>query len=41
MSAHPDPSIPDAHLQLLSEKLNLTATQHAKFKPLLEDQARR
>jgi Spy/CpxP family protein refolding chaperone len=40
MSAHPDPSSPDAHLQMLSEKLNLTPDQQAKLKPLLEDQAR-
>ena len=30
---------PDAHLQMLSEKLNLTADQKAKLKPILEDQA--
>ena len=30
---------PDAHLQMLSEKLNLTEDQKAKLKPILEDQA--
>ena len=30
---------PDAHLQMLSEKLNLTADQKLKVKPILEDQA--
>ena len=29
----------DAHLQMLSEKLNLTEDQKAKLKPILEDQA--
>ena len=30
---------PDAHLQMLSEKLNLTGDQKAKLKPILEGQA--
>lgn len=30
---------PDAHLQMLSEKLNLTDEQKAKLKPILQDQA--
>jgi periplasmic protein CpxP/Spy len=30
---------PDAHLQMLSEKLNLTDDQKAKLKPILEDGA--
>ncbi|HKF00787.1 MAG TPA: hypothetical protein VKB49_00690 [Candidatus Sulfotelmatobacter sp.] len=30
---------PEAHLQMLSEKLNLTEDQKAKLKPILEDQA--
>ena len=30
---------PDAHLQMLSEKLNLTEDQKAKLKPILQDQA--
>ena len=30
---------PDAHLQMLSEKLNLTEDQKAKLKPILLDQA--
>ena len=29
----------DAHLQMLSEKLNLTEDQKAKLKPILQDQA--
>jgi len=29
---------PEAHLQMLSEKLNLTEDQKAKVKPILEDQ---
>ena len=29
----------DAHLQMLSEKLNLTEEQKAKLKPILQDQA--
>ena len=36
---HPDASSPEAHLQMLTEKLNLTADQKAKVKPILEDQA--
>ena len=32
-------SSPEAHLQMLSEKLNLTEDQKAKLKPILEDQA--
>ena len=32
---------PDAHLQMLSEKLNLTEDQKAKLKPILQDQAQR
>jgi periplasmic protein CpxP/Spy len=39
MGAHPDASSPEAHLQMLTEKLNLTADQQAKVKPILEDQA--
>ena len=30
---------PEAHLQMLSEKLNLTEDQKAKLKPILQDQA--
>jgi Spy/CpxP family protein refolding chaperone len=30
---------PDAHLQILSEKLNLTEDQKEKVKPILQDQA--
>ena len=30
---------PEQHLQMLSEKLNLTSDQQAKLKPILEDQA--
>ena len=30
---------PDAHLQMLTEKLNLTDEQSAKLKPILQDQA--
>ena len=30
---------PDAHLQMLSQKLNLTEDQKAKLKPILDDQA--
>ena len=30
---------PDAHLQMLTEKLNLTDEQRAKLKPILKDQA--
>lgn len=30
---------PDAHLQMLSEKLNLTEDQKEKVKPILQDQA--
>lgn len=30
---------PEAHLQMLSEKLNLTEDQKAKLKPVFEDQA--
>ena len=30
---------PEAHLQMLSEKLNLTDDQKAKLKPILQDQA--
>lgn len=30
---------PEAHLQMLSEKLNLTEDQKAKLKPILLDQA--
>ena len=33
-------SSPEAHLQMLSEKLNLTEDQRAKLKPILQDQAR-
>jgi periplasmic protein CpxP/Spy len=32
-------SSPEAHLQMLSEKLNLTEDQKAKLKPILQDQA--
>lgn len=39
MGAHPDASSPEAHLQMLSEKLNLTADQKVKLKPILEEQA--
>ena len=39
MGEHPDASSPEAHLQMLTEKLNLTADQKAKVKPILEDQA--
>jgi Spy/CpxP family protein refolding chaperone len=39
MGSHPDASSPEARLQMLSEKLNLTADQQAKLKPILEDQA--
>ena len=37
--AHRSADSPEQHLQLLSEKLNLTDDQKAKLKPLLEDQA--
>ena len=30
---------PEAHLQMLGEKLNLTEDQKAKLKPILQDQA--
>lgn len=30
---------PEAHLQMLSEKLNLTEDQKTKLKPILQDQA--
>src|SRR6201987_4335677 len=30
---------PEAHLQMLSEKLNLTEDQKAKLKPIFQDQA--
>jgi len=30
---------PDAHLQMLTEKLNLTDEQRTKLKPILQDQA--
>ena len=30
---------PDAHLQMLTEKLNLTDEQRTKLKPILEDQS--
>jgi protein CpxP len=39
MSGHPDAMSPEAHLQMLSEKLNLTDDQKAKLKPILENQA--
>ena len=39
MGSHPDASSPEAHLQMLSEKLNLTPAQKVKLKPILEDQA--
>jgi len=39
MGAHPDASSPEAHLQMLSEMLNLTPAQKVKLKPILEDQA--
>ena len=32
-------SSPDAHLQMLTEKLNLTDEQRTKLKPILQDQA--
>ncbi len=32
-------SSPGAHLQMLTEKLNLTEEQRAKLKPILQDQA--
>ena len=32
-------SSPDAHLQMLTEKLNLTDEQSAKLKPIFQDQA--
>ena len=35
----PAASTPDAHLQMLTEKLNLTDEQKTKLKPILEDQA--
>lgn len=38
MAGHADAS-PEAHLQMLSQKLNLTDDQKAKVKPILEDQA--
>ena len=31
---------PDAHLQMLSEKLNLTEDQKAKLKPIFQEQAK-
>jgi Spy/CpxP family protein refolding chaperone len=31
---------PDAHLQMLSEKLNLTEDQKTKLKPIFEDQGK-
>ena len=31
-------SSPEAHLQMLSDKLNLTEDQKAKLKPILQDQ---
>ncbi len=39
MGAHQDASSPEAHLQMLSEMLNLTPAQKVKLKPILEDQA--
>jgi len=33
------PASPEAHLQMLSEKLNLTEDQKTKLKPILQDQA--
>jgi Spy/CpxP family protein refolding chaperone len=39
MGGHPDAMSPQAHLLMLSEKLNLTDDQKAKLKPILEDQA--
>ena len=39
MGEHPDASSPEAHLQMLTEKLNLTTDHKAKVKPILEDQA--
>ena len=39
MGAHPDAGSSEAHLQWLSETLNLTDDQKAKLKPILEDQA--
>ena len=38
MGTHPEFS-PEAHLQMLTEKLNLTDDQKAKVKPILESQA--
>lgn len=32
-------SSPDAHLQMLTEKLNLTDEQRTKLKPILQDQS--
>jgi Spy/CpxP family protein refolding chaperone len=32
-------SSPDAHLQMFTEKLNLTDEQRTKLKPILQDQA--
>lgn len=34
----PAASSPDAHLQMLTEKLNLTDEQRTKLKPILQDQ---
>jgi periplasmic protein CpxP/Spy len=39
MGSHPDASSPEAHLQMLSQMLNLTPAQKVKLKPILEDQA--
>lgn len=35
----PAASTPDAHLQMLTEKLNLTDEQRTKLKPILQDQS--
>jgi Spy/CpxP family protein refolding chaperone len=34
------PMTPESHLKMLTEKLNLTADQQAKLKPILEDQSK-
>ena len=38
-SAMTSANSPEAHLQMLSEKLNLTEDQKAKLRPILQDQA--
>jgi Spy/CpxP family protein refolding chaperone len=34
------PMTPEAHLKMLTEKLNLTEDQQAKLKPILEDKSK-